>query len=206
MRIILLAETAQKKELVPKEEDVTAELAWSTAIDSLRIEKKADACIDLLFDDAPERINKLRQLRTEIIVINAVSLNDQPGVIRINGWNTFLNGPVIEASGDERLRKKAEDVFSLLNKKIEWVNDMDGFIVPRVIASIINEAYFTLEQQVSTREEIDTAMKLGTNYPYGPFEWSQKIGLKKIYSLLKSLSRNQKRYEPATLLAKEATG
>ena len=89
---------------------------------------------------------------------------------------------------------------------MEWVADITGFISLRVVASIINEAYFALEQQVSSKEEIDTAMKLGTNYPYGPFEWSEKIGLKNIYSLLRHLTVEQKRYEPAALLTKEATG
>jgi 3-hydroxybutyryl-CoA dehydrogenase len=69
---------------------------------------------------------------------------------------------------------------------------------------IINEAYFTLDEKVSSKNEIDTAMKLGTNYPYGPFEWSEKIGLKKVYELLTTLSHSHSRYEPAALLKKEA--
>ena len=47
-------------------------------------------------------------------------------------------------------------------------------------------------------------MKLGTNYPYGPFEWSKKIGLKKIYDLLTLLAKTNARYEPSPLLKKEA--
>jgi 3-hydroxybutyryl-CoA dehydrogenase len=73
-----------------------------------------------------------------------------------------------------------------------------------VLAMIINEAWFTLGENVSTKQEIDTAMKLGTNYPYGPFEWCNKIGIKNIYSLLKKLSENNARYKPAPLLEKEA--
>jgi 3-hydroxybutyryl-CoA dehydrogenase len=69
---------------------------------------------------------------------------------------------------------------------------------------IINEAYFALEENVSTKEEIDIAMKLGTNYPYGPFEWCKKIGLKNIAALLAELSQTEKRYQPARLLLKEA--
>jgi 3-hydroxybutyryl-CoA dehydrogenase len=61
-----------------------------------------------------------------------------------------------------------------------------------------------LNEKVSTKEEIDVAMKLGTNYPYGPFEWSEKIGLKNIYELLFTLSRTSPRYEPAGLLKKVA--
>jgi 3-hydroxybutyryl-CoA dehydrogenase len=56
-----------------------------------------------------------------------------------------------------------------------------------VISTIINEALIALMEGVSTREEIDTAMKLGTNYPYGPFEWAEKIGMERVDSLLAQL-------------------
>ena len=82
--------------------------------------------------------------------------------------------------------------------------DIAGMITARVLATIINEAYYTLGAQVSTREEIDIAMKLGTSYPYGPFEWSAKIGLNRIYELLTELSTVDKRYIPAPLLTQEA--
>ncbi len=64
----------------------------------------------------------------------------------------------------------------------------------------INEAWFALEENVSSKEEIDVAMKLGTNYPYGPFEWASLIGIEKIFELLQKLSTYDKRYLPATLL------
>ena len=70
---------------------------------------------------------------------------------------------------------------------------------------IINEAYFALEESISTKEEIDIAMKLGTNYPYGPFEWGKKIGLKNIRNLLYELTLEERRYQPAPLLIKEAS-
>jgi 3-hydroxybutyryl-CoA dehydrogenase len=74
----------------------------------------------------------------------------------------------------------------------------------RVIAMIINEAYFALGEGVSSKQEIDIAMKLGTNYPYGPFEWSERIGLKNIYKLLQKLNSTSSRYTIALLLEKEA--
>ena len=96
--------------------------------------------------------------------------------------------------------------MNALNRKAEWLPDVKGFISPRVISMIINEAYFTLESRVSTKEEIDIAMKLGTNYPYGPFEWSEKIGLNRIYSLLLQLSMTDPKYTPCELLRLENTG
>jgi 3-hydroxybutyryl-CoA dehydrogenase len=74
------------------------------------------------------------------------------------------------------------------------VPDEIGFITPRVVSMIINEAFIALKEGVSTKGEIDTAMKLGTNYPYGPFEWAEKIGVEKIKSLLDKLSMQEKRY------------
>jgi len=47
-------------------------------------------------------------------------------------------------------------------------------------------------------------MKLGTNYPYGPFEWSAMIGLTRLLELLDALSANDIRYQPALLLRTEA--
>jgi len=69
---------------------------------------------------------------------------------------------------------------------------------------LINEAYLALADGVSTEEAIDTAMKLGTNYPFGPFEWAEKIGLPEVYTLLLKLSRQDSRYLPATSLKNKA--
>ena len=81
---------------------------------------------------------------------------------------------------------------------------MPGFITPRVISMIINEAYFALAEGVSTPEEIDTAMKLGTAYPHGPLTWGDKIGLQNIVTLLQKLSVAQPRYAPCEFLVQEA--
>ncbi|MEO5650820.1 MAG: 3-hydroxyacyl-CoA dehydrogenase family protein, partial [Ginsengibacter sp.] len=67
----------------------------------------------------------------------------------------------------------------------------------RVISMIINEAFYTLKENVSTKKEIDLAMKLGTNYPFGPFEWAEKIGLENVFNLLKKLSEKEERYIPS---------
>jgi 3-hydroxybutyryl-CoA dehydrogenase len=76
-----------------------------------------------------------------------------------------------------------------------------GFIFPRTIVQIINEAYFALEEGVAKKEDINRAMKFGVNYPKGPFEWSEG---KEIYvlTLLQELySKTQdKRYIPSSLL------
>jgi 3-hydroxybutyryl-CoA dehydrogenase len=90
--------------------------------------------------------------------------------------------------------------FEQMGWENRFVPDQPGMVSPRIIASLVNEAYFTLGAGVSDKGQIDIAMKLGTNYPYGPFEWSEKIGLEKIYALLQHLSRTDTRYEAAGAL------
>jgi 3-hydroxybutyryl-CoA dehydrogenase len=209
MKIVVVANTEQKEELIKQAGNSSAELLWLSTTRELAGITAADACIDLLFEQTAERIELLRQVPSAVIIINSVvtTLNESTtGFIRVNGWNTFLKTPVIEAvCHDDTVRKKAEIIFSCLGKKTEWLPDLVGFISPRVVASIINEAYFALEEGVSTKEEIDTAMKLGTNYPYGPFEWCKKIGTVNVFTLLSRLAKDHRRYEPAALLTREAS-
>lgn len=57
------------------------------------------------------------------------------------------------------------------------VNDTPGFIVNRLLVPLCNEAIKMLEAGVATPKDIDTAMKLGANWPMGPFELSDMVGL-----------------------------
>lgn len=57
----------------------------------------------------------------------------------------------------------------------------------RVISCIVNEAFLALGEDVATAEDIDEAMKLGANYPKGPFEWVEDLGADRILRTLDSL-------------------
>jgi 3-hydroxybutyryl-CoA dehydrogenase len=140
------------------------------------------------------------------VFINSVSnplkeLNAPVNVLRINGWRGFLERPNWEIAGT--INNKVVTILAALNKDFTKVADEAGFIAARVLAMIINEAWFALGEKISTKAEIDIAMKLGTNYPYGPFEWSELIGEKNIFTLLKKLSSKDKRYLPAPLLVEK---
>jgi 3-hydroxybutyryl-CoA dehydrogenase len=142
------------------------------------------------------------------LILNSVAhtlkeLQTGTNVVRINGWNSFLKRNVWEVSGI--ISDEVKQIFSAVNKQYIEAADEAGLVAARVIAMIINEAYFTLGEEVSSKEEIDTAMKLGTNYPFGPCEWVGIIGAKNVYDLLLVLSRQDKRYLPAPLLQKEAS-
>ena len=76
-----------------------------------------------------------------------------------------------------------------------------GFVFPRTIVQIINEAYFALEEEVASKNDIDRAMKFGVNYPKGPFEWASQRE-KYVVALLDELHVLTKdgRYRVATSL------
>ena len=57
----------------------------------------------------------------------------------------------------------------------------------RVLATIVNEAASAVEDGVATPEAIDIAMRLGTNYPSGPLEWGERIGLGRVVHTLDAL-------------------
>jgi len=164
---------------------------------------KADAYMDLMFEPIAERIEALQSLTASPIFVNSVI---QPlsridnRFIRINGWPGFLDMPLLEAAAGEESRQKAREIFG---EYILFVNDVPGFVNPRIISMIINEAYYTLEAGTGNREEIDIAMKLGTGYPMGPFEWGEKIGLRNIHMLLSALGETNPLYVPAQGIVNE---
>ena len=197
MKIAVLAEDDQWDELTGGISNVS----WER-ISSLNDVPSADAY--LILDETG--INPFENI-VKPILLNSVlhtlkELKMPSNVIRINGWKGFLQRNQWETAGT--INEEITNVFSAMQKQILLVADVPGLVAVRPIAMIINEAYFALEQNVSTKNEIDTAMKLGTNYPFGPFEWAGIIGLHNIYSLLYLLSVTDKRYTPSSLLKKEA--
>lgn len=123
-------------------------------------------------------------------------------VARFCGWPTLVGRPLWEMAATPADSNWLKPVMDALGKQLELVADVPGLVAPRILSRIINEAYFALAEKVSDTAEIDTAMKLGTNYPLGPFEWAQKIGHQNIYQLLQKLAETQSLYTPYALLAK----
>lgn len=97
----------------------------------------------------------------------------------------------------------AKRFFESLNADPVVINDTVGGVLPRVVASLINGAAFALMENVASAEDIDEAMKLGTNYPMGPLEWADMIGLDQVVGILDALAhtfgRNKYRTAPNLL-------
>ncbi|MEO6693989.1 MAG: 3-hydroxyacyl-CoA dehydrogenase family protein [Ignavibacteria bacterium] len=106
-------------------------------------------------------------------------------------YPTFSKAKAIELSKTNLTSpenfERSKKLFEDLEKEVFIVKDRIGMISMRIISMIINEAYLVLQEGTSNKEDIDTAMKLGTNYPFGPIDWSEKIGIEIIYNILRSM-------------------
>ncbi|GAA3500376.1 3-hydroxyacyl-CoA dehydrogenase [Streptomyces prasinosporus] len=101
---------------------------------------------------------------------------------------------------------EATGLFQALGKKVSVIGDVPGMIVARTVARIIDLAVDAVAQGVATEEDVDTAMRLGVNYPLGPFEWSRRLGRGWAGSLLAELHGVDRsgRYAPSLALHRYA--
>ena len=83
---------------------------------------------------------------------------------------------------------------------------LDGAsIAERVVLAIVNEAYRALGDEVATADDIDRAMELGANHPFGPFAWSEDAGLHEVVVMLDGLSdEDADTFRPALPLLRQA--
>jgi enoyl-CoA hydratase/3-hydroxyacyl-CoA dehydrogenase len=90
-----------------------------------------------------------------------------------------------------------------INKPIEpKIFSFDYEIIERIYAVIVNEAAFLIQEDVTSPEDIDRGVKLGLNWPKGPCELGDEIGLDSIFYKLNALydKYNDERYKPCPLL------
>ncbi|HEX6915003.1 MAG TPA: 3-hydroxyacyl-CoA dehydrogenase family protein [Chitinophagaceae bacterium] len=194
MKIAVRATEKQKAEWLSKATAGNIEISWVTTDIPA-----ADAYFDLLFEEMDPLFAAVQDRPVFVSGVLTTLQQLPPNVSRINAWNGFIARDTIEVV----LREGASAILEALGWKYREVPDVPGMIAARAISMIISEAYFAWGEGVSSKEDIDTAMKLGTNYPYGPFEWSEKIGLHLFYRLLRCLAATDERYQPAPAMEQE---
>lgn len=201
MRIVITGREEQQRELAAKPLPEGVTIYWANDHDAGITD--ADAYFDLLYEDNGAFF---RDTGNKPVFVNAVldtSAALEKNMIRINAWPGFLQRDIMEIAGTEAALAEGKKILDALQWKHQEAPDAPGLIAARIICMIINEAYFGWGEGLSSRQDIDTAMKLGTNYPYGPFEWSEKIGLARIHALLLRLQQADARYDMAPALVQE---
>ncbi|HJY64281.1 MAG TPA: 3-hydroxyacyl-CoA dehydrogenase family protein [Ignavibacteria bacterium] len=181
-----------------------------------KLSDEADIIIDSLNAQAPLKIanmeyidkhcSKLIPVLTSSLccpVSELCSISKFPSrLIGIGLYNTFSKAKLIEIAPskitDENILGNAENFLSETGVSFAKVPDRAGLVFPRIISMIINEAAQVYAEKIAAKEDIDTAMKLGTNYPLGPLEWADKLGVDLVYDILASLHKyyGEDRYRP----------
>jgi 3-hydroxybutyryl-CoA dehydrogenase len=178
--------------------------------------QEAEVVFDFISETAPDTLKVYEQISASVFLDTTLSSLSEiiaeadlkKLIFGFCGLPTFVSRDLLEVCiNNESDEVTLNEVCRMLNTKYSLVKDQIGFITPRIICMIINEAYFTVEEGTATREDIDLAMKLGTNYPFGPFEWAGKIGRQNVVNVLDTVHRvsNDVRYEVCPLLRTESS-
>lgn len=105
---------------------------------------------------------------------------------------------------DSAITEAATALARRLGKTPIISRDRPGFLSNRILAPMLNEAFWALEEGVGTAEDIDQVMKLGMNHPMGPLELADLIGLDVCLAILEVLQREtgDPKFRPSPLLRK----
>jgi len=171
---------------------ILARIKTTTKFEDLR---DVDLVIEAIFEDMNVKKETFKKLdsSTSPDVILATNTSSLPIIeIAVNtkrpdkvvGMHFFNPVPMMKlveiiktiATSDESV-EFAYDFAKALGKEPVKTKDVPGFIVNRVLMPMLNESVFALEEGVGTAEDIDKAMKLGTNQPIGPLALIDLIGL-----------------------------
>ncbi|WP_242921526.1 3-hydroxyacyl-CoA dehydrogenase family protein [Pontibacter liquoris] len=171
-----------------------------------------DVVFDFLLHEQPERLNEYgpdKVVFCHAATVQLAALVKQAGLEQpctlfgFNGLPSLFNREVLEVSlynpADD---SKLKEVCDALGTDYLVVDDRVGMVTPRMLCMLINEAFYTLQENTASIEDIDLGMKLGTNYPKGPFEWAKQIGIAHVYQVLAAVydDTKEERYKICPLL------
>ncbi|MFF9913507.1 3-hydroxyacyl-CoA dehydrogenase [Streptomyces sp. NPDC013457] len=107
--------------------------------------------------------------------------------------------------GDDALQE-AIGLFQAVGKKVSVIRDVPGMIVARTVAMLADFAFDAAARGVAAADDIDTAMRLGVNYPRGPLAWGEELGVDWVLETLSNLHEEYPtgRYAPSQALRRRA--
>lgn len=201
MNILIVGDERRASELKQKFGQHHRYAVVDAALDAVKVIDANDVTFDLIIDEDPSQVEVYKSHPQAVVFFNTalISLRElaEPGggnfgftAFGFNGMPSMIARPLLEVAVHKAEdRNQLEQTARALDTEIEVVADQVGLVTPRVVCMIINEAYMTFEEGTATREDIDMAMKLGTNYPFGPFEWANRIGIQHVVELLEAVGR-----------------
>ena len=136
----------------------------------------------------------------------AAAVKDPSLVIGMHFMNPVPVMKLVELIRGKATSDKTTEVTRELTVKLGKVpavaNDFPGFVSNRVLMPMLNEAIECLREGVSTKEDIDTIMKLGMAHPMGPIQLADHIGLDVCLAIMEVLDRGfgGVKYKPSPLL------
>lgn len=115
---------------------------------------------------------------------------------------TLMLSPVT----NERAREDAEAILSFDNTAVTVINDSPGFVVQRILATIVNIASDIAQRGIASVADIDDAVRIGLGYPDGPLALGDHIGPQRVMQVLEGLQRvtGDPRYRPSQWLRRRA--
>lgn len=160
----------------------------------------------------PQTAPLLSTSLTVSVVEQASWITGKHRLVGFAGLPTFAERNLVETAPTVFSPRQTLDAvaafWTSLGRTMEIVQDRVGLVSARIICQLINEAAFTLGEDVARPDDIDTAMKLGVSYPHGPFDWADRIGVLNVEAILRALQREyqEERYRVAPLLRTMALG
>jgi 3-hydroxybutyryl-CoA dehydrogenase len=174
---------------------------------------QTDVVFDFFLQNEPQRLVHYAERENLTVFCDAVKMqlaelalsveNLACNLIGFNGLPTMINRQYLEVSLlQAHAITNLESICKELGTEYLVVEDRVGLVTPRIVCMIINEACYTLQEGTATVRDIDLGMKLGTNYPLGPFEWANKLGIRNVYETLQAVYEDtqDERYKICPLL------
>jgi 3-hydroxybutyryl-CoA dehydrogenase len=120
-----------------------------------------------------------------------------------------MQGPrtlMVTPATDPEFREAAHGLFAADGQPVIVINDSPGFIAQRVVAMIVNIACGVAQRGIAVPADIDKATKLGLSYPFGPLEWGDRLGARRVLAILERLQTfyGEPRYRPSPWLKRRA--
>ena len=166
--------------------------------------------LQVLDEMLPEQTPIVLSSITSTLLLQTHTLKHRDRFIGLAAFPTLLAHQLVELAPSLHTSKATADtvtaLFTSVKKETAMVQDSVGMVMPRILCQIINEALFTVQNDVSSPRDIDEAMKYGTNYPHGPISWGELIGFNNVVTVLDALYHNhhEERYRVAPLLRQMA--